>query len=68
VHAESLLGDERSVLEQLAELERAGVTRLLLDPVAADPQDRVDDVRRLIELVGPDARGPEHLTSRPSGS
>lgn len=52
VHAESLLGDEASVREQLTELERAGVTTLLLDPVAADPQHRVDDVRRLIEMVG----------------
>jgi F420-dependent oxidoreductase-like protein len=51
VQAVSLIGDEQAVLKKLGDFSKAGVTTLLLDPVAADPQTRVEDVRRLIELT-----------------
>jgi F420-dependent oxidoreductase-like protein len=50
VHAVSLLGDEDAVSAQLKEFAAAGVTTLLLVPLAA-PEDRVDQVRRLAPLA-----------------
>ncbi|WP_432985421.1 LLM class F420-dependent oxidoreductase [Dactylosporangium sp. CA-233914] len=51
VRAVSLLGDEDQVARQLAQLSRAGVTTLLLSPLAATPEQRVADVARLVQLV-----------------
>ncbi|MBV6726485.1 LLM class F420-dependent oxidoreductase [Nocardioides daeguensis] len=47
VEAVTLMGEEDSVRRQLREFAEAGVRTLLLNPVAADPADRVDHVRRL---------------------
>lgn len=51
VEAVSLMGDEESIREQLAEFHAAGVRTLLVDPAASDPADRVDHVRRLAEVI-----------------
>lgn len=50
VRAVSLIGDEDSIATQLAELSQAGVTTLLLNPLAADPSARVRDVASLARI------------------
>ena len=50
VSAVSLLGTDEDVSRQLKEFADAGVTTLLLNPVAATPDERVRDVGRLAEL------------------
>lgn len=52
VHAVSLIGDEAYVAAHLAEFEAAGVTTLLLNPVAATPEQRIADVAKLSALTG----------------
>ncbi|MCY7397098.1 MAG: LLM class F420-dependent oxidoreductase [Nocardioides sp.] len=51
VRAISLIGDEAHVAEHLAEFEAAGVTTLLLNPLAATPEQRVADVATLSRLT-----------------
>lgn len=51
VSAVSLIGDEAEVARQLAEFSAAGVTTLLLNPLAATPEQRVKDVETLARLV-----------------
>lgn len=64
VHAISLLGDEPQVTRMLAELARAGVTTLMVRPMAATPERRISDVARLIELSSCRADRAEEV-SRP---
>jgi F420-dependent oxidoreductase-like protein len=52
VSAVSLLGDDNEVIRHLAEFREAGVTTLLLKPLASTPEQRVKDVGRLSHLVG----------------
>jgi F420-dependent oxidoreductase-like protein len=52
VAAVSLLGEDDEVVRQLAEFREAGVTTLLLNPLASTPERRVKDVGRLSHLVG----------------
>jgi len=51
VSAVSLLGDEDEVVRHLAEFREAGVTTLLLNPLASTPEQRVKDVGRLSYLA-----------------
>lgn len=51
VHAVSLIGDDAYVAEHLAEFEAAGVTTLLLNPVAATPEQRIADVATLSAMT-----------------
>ncbi|CAN5252548.1 LLM class F420-dependent oxidoreductase [soil metagenome] len=51
VRAVSLIGDEDFVTAHLAEFAAAGVTTLLLNPLASTHDGRVTDVRRLAELT-----------------
>ncbi|MGA8846902.1 MAG: LLM class F420-dependent oxidoreductase [Nocardioides sp.] len=51
VRAVSLIGDEDYVRAHLAEFAAAGVTTLLLKPLATTHDARVADVRRLAELI-----------------
>lgn len=51
VSAVSLLGDENEVVRHLAEYRDAGVTTLLLKPLASTPEQRVKDVGRSSRLV-----------------
>ncbi|MDT0203182.1 LLM class F420-dependent oxidoreductase [Nocardioides sp. AE5] len=62
VRAVSLIGDEDEVRRQLDEFAAAGVTTLLLTPLAGDPARRLGDVRRLAQL----ARGSAAVTA-PAG-
>ena len=50
VRAVSLIGPDEQVAEQLKEFEDAGVTTLLLTPLAETPEQRIADVRRLAEM------------------
>ncbi|CAM3382316.1 LLM class F420-dependent oxidoreductase [Nocardioides dubius] len=50
VRAVSLLGTEQEIAEQLREFADAGVTTLLLNPLAASPEQRVADVATLARL------------------
>jgi F420-dependent oxidoreductase-like protein len=50
VQAVSLIGPEESIAGQLAEFEAAGVTTLLLNPLASAPEDRVRDVATLAAI------------------
>jgi len=50
VRAVSLIGDEDYVAQHLAEFAAAGVTTLLLNPLAATPAKRVSDVGRLVAI------------------
>jgi hypothetical protein len=47
----TLIGDEDAVRRQLRALSDAGVRTLLLNPLAATPDERVSQVRRLSELA-----------------
>ena len=48
----TLIGDEDAVRRQLRALWDAGVRTLLLNPLAATPEERVSQLRRLSELAG----------------
>jgi len=61
VEAVTLMGDEASVARQLDELEAAGVRTLLLNPLAGEPEERVDQVRRLARMVRD--RAPRRVTA-----
>jgi F420-dependent oxidoreductase-like protein len=50
VRAVSLIGDEAEVATQLAEFKEAGVTTLLLNPLAKSPEKRVADVAALARI------------------
>jgi F420-dependent oxidoreductase-like protein len=50
VRAVSLIGTEDEIATQLAEFEAAGVTTLLLNPLATSPEDRVRDIATLARL------------------
>ena len=52
VDAVTLMGDEDSIRRQLGEFHAAGVRTLLLNPLAEDDADRVEQVGRLSTLVG----------------
>ncbi len=52
VRAVSLLGTEDEIAAQLQEFADAGVTTLLLNPLAATPEQRVADVATLARLNG----------------
>jgi len=51
VPAVSLLGDEAEIARQLAEFADAGVTTLLVNPVAGSKEQRVQDVATLARLT-----------------
>ncbi|WP_141014706.1 LLM class F420-dependent oxidoreductase [Nocardioides sambongensis] len=51
VDSVALIGSEDVIRRKLAELDEAGVRTLLINPVAADPADRIAQVRRLSELI-----------------
>jgi F420-dependent oxidoreductase-like protein len=51
VNAITLVGDEDTIRTQLRALWDAGVRTLLLNPLAASPEDRVSQLRRLSELT-----------------
>jgi len=51
VRAVSLLGTEDEIATQLAEFAEAGVTTLLLNPLAATPEQRVADVGTLATIA-----------------
>ncbi|HET6152605.1 MAG TPA: LLM class F420-dependent oxidoreductase [Marmoricola sp.] len=53
VRAVSLIGTEDEIAVQLTEFEAAGVTTLLLNPLAAEPEQRVADVATLARLTNP---------------
>ncbi|MFL6156553.1 MAG: LLM class F420-dependent oxidoreductase [Marmoricola sp.] len=50
VRAVSLIGSEDEITTQLAEFAGAGVTTLLLNPLATEPSDRVRDVATLARI------------------
>jgi len=52
VRAVSLIGTEDEIAVQLKEFEAAGVTTLLLNPLASAPEQRVADVATLARLSG----------------
>jgi F420-dependent oxidoreductase-like protein len=52
VAAVSLLGDEAEVAKHVQEFADAGVTTLLLNPLAASKEQRVKDVGTLSRLIG----------------
>jgi alkanesulfonate monooxygenase SsuD/methylene tetrahydromethanopterin reductase-like flavin-dependent oxidoreductase (luciferase family) len=52
VDATSLVGSEDEVSERISKLADAGVDRLIVSPVHADPGERLRTVERLAELVG----------------
>jgi F420-dependent oxidoreductase-like protein len=52
VSAVSLLGDEAEVARQVQEFADAGVTTLLLNPIAPTKEQRVKDVGTLAGLIG----------------
>jgi F420-dependent oxidoreductase-like protein len=52
IEAVTLMGDEDAVRRQLRALWDGGVRTLLLNPLAAAPDDRVSQVRRLSEIAG----------------
>jgi F420-dependent oxidoreductase-like protein len=51
VHAVSLMGDEASLQRQVAEFAEAGVTTLVLNPLAGSAEERVEQVGALASLV-----------------
>ncbi|RHW25674.1 LLM class F420-dependent oxidoreductase [Nocardioides immobilis] len=51
VDAVTLIGDEESVRRQLVEFDAAGVRTLLVDPLAATVEERLDQMARLAKLV-----------------
>ncbi|MBS46143.1 MAG: LLM class F420-dependent oxidoreductase [Nocardioides sp.] len=51
VEATNLTGDDDTLRTKLAALDEAGVTTLLLNPLADDPAERVAHLKRLSELV-----------------
>lgn len=53
VRAVSLVGTDDEIAVQLKEFESAGVTTLLLNPMAASPEQRVADVASLAAINGP---------------
>ncbi|MFL6107395.1 MAG: LLM class F420-dependent oxidoreductase [Marmoricola sp.] len=52
VRAVSLIGTEDEIAIQLKEFEAAGVTTLLLNPLATAPEQRVEDVAALARISG----------------
>lgn len=52
VRAVSLVGTDDEIAVQLKEFESAGVTTLLLNPMAASPEQRVADVASLAAING----------------
>ncbi|GAA4817908.1 LLM class F420-dependent oxidoreductase [Nocardioides caeni] len=50
VEAVTLMGDEDSIRRQVAEFEAAGVRTFLVNPMAADPADRIEHVRTLARI------------------
>jgi hypothetical protein len=46
------VGSEDEVSERISKLAEAGVDRLIVSPVHADPGERQRTVERLAELVG----------------
>ncbi|WP_157681816.1 LLM class flavin-dependent oxidoreductase [Microbacterium pygmaeum] len=53
VHGVTLLGDPDRLRRRIADFERAGVTELLLAPVADTAERRLDDVVELLRLATP---------------
>ncbi|MET0862431.1 MAG: LLM class F420-dependent oxidoreductase [Microbacterium sp.] len=53
VHGVTLLGDPDRLRRRIADFERAGVTELLLAPVADTAEQRLDDVVALLRLTTP---------------
>ncbi len=51
VDAVTLMGDEDSIRRQVEEFHDAGVRTFLLNPLAADPAERVEQVRTLAGIV-----------------
>jgi alkanesulfonate monooxygenase SsuD/methylene tetrahydromethanopterin reductase-like flavin-dependent oxidoreductase (luciferase family) len=51
VRAVSLVGDETSLAQQVAEFERAGVTTLLLNPLASAPDQRIKDIATMSRIL-----------------
>jgi hypothetical protein len=51
VRAVSLVGEEEDLSTQVAEFANAGVTTLLLNPLARDATDRVAHVARLSSVL-----------------
>jgi alkanesulfonate monooxygenase SsuD/methylene tetrahydromethanopterin reductase-like flavin-dependent oxidoreductase (luciferase family) len=51
VRAVSLVGDESSLAQQVAEFKRAGVTTLLLNPLASAPDQRIKDIGTLSRIL-----------------
>lgn len=51
VEAVTLMGDEASIARQVEEFRAAGVRTFLLNPMAADPADRVAHVRTLSAIL-----------------
>lgn len=51
VDAVTLIGDEESVRQQLLEFHAAGVRTLLVDPLAATVDERLDQMSRLAKLL-----------------
>ncbi|MDQ4112620.1 MAG: LLM class F420-dependent oxidoreductase [Actinomycetota bacterium] len=54
VEAVSLMGDPESLSRQVAEFRAAGVTTLLLTPLAPTADERVEHVRRLADIIARD--------------
>lgn len=52
VDATSLVGSEDEVTERISKLADAGIDRLIVSPIHADPGERLRTVERLAELVG----------------
>jgi F420-dependent oxidoreductase-like protein len=55
VDAVTLMGDEDAIRRQVKEFHAAGVRTFLLNALAEDPSDRVDQVRRLAAIVDEEA-------------
>jgi F420-dependent oxidoreductase-like protein len=51
VHGVSLIGDEEAVRRQVQQLHAAGVRTLLLNPLAATSEERVQQVGRLAKIL-----------------
>ncbi len=59
VEATALVGDSSHVAERLARYEAAGVDRLIVSPISADHEHRLDTIERLAELVGTGAEAAQ---------
>ncbi|WP_239460062.1 LLM class F420-dependent oxidoreductase [Nocardioides daejeonensis] len=51
IDAVTLMGDEEAIRRQVAEFHAAGVRTFLLNPLAEEPGDRVEHVRRLAAVM-----------------